>query len=123
MRSWARSHSSPEQLEGRKVDGRTDLFAFGAVLHEMITGRRPFAGESRASVIAAILTSDPPMSTLKPLTPPTLERVVKRCLAKEPVERWQTARDLGWELKWIAKKARTPHIVRGTKERASSRAR
>ena len=112
------SYSSPEQLEGRKVDGRTDLFAFGAVLYEMITGRKPFAGESRASVIAAILTSDPsPMSTLKPLTPPTLERVVKRCLAKEPVERWQTAPDLGWELKWIAEEG--AHAARREKERKS----
>jgi eukaryotic-like serine/threonine-protein kinase len=114
------SYISPEQLEGRKVDGRTDLFAFGAVLYEMVTGRRPFLGESRASVIAAILTSDPsPMSTLKPLTPATLERVVKRCLAKDPAERWQTARDLGWELKWIAEEgAHAANRERARKSRA-----
>jgi hypothetical protein len=112
------SYISPEQLEGRKVDGRTDLFAFGAVLYEMITGRRPFAGESRASVIAAILTSDPsPMSTLQPLTPPTLERLVKRCLAKDPTERWQTARDLGWELKWIAEEG--AHAANREREKKS----
>ncbi len=97
------SYMSPEQLEGRKVDPRTDLFAVGAVLYEMVTGRRPFAGESRASVIAAILTSDPsPMSELQPVIPPTLERVVRRSLAKSPDDRWQTARDLACELKWIA---------------------
>ena len=113
------SYISPEQLEGRKVDGRTDLFAFGAMLYEMTTGRRPFVGESRASVIASILTSDPPpMATLQPLAPPTLERVVKRCLAKDPAERWQTARDLGWELKWIA--AEGAHAAKVEAERKGS---
>jgi eukaryotic-like serine/threonine-protein kinase len=97
------SYMSPEQLEGRQVDARTDLFALGAVLHEMISGRRPFEGDSRASVIASVLTSDPPpLSTLQPLTPRMLERLVQRCLAKNREERWQTARDLGSELAWIA---------------------
>ena len=97
------SYMSPEQLQGQRVDRRTDLFAFGALLYEMITGCRPFPGESRAGVIAAILTSDPPLvSTLQPLVPLALERVVHRCLARDPAERWQTARDLGWELKRIA---------------------
>jgi eukaryotic-like serine/threonine-protein kinase len=114
------SYMSPEQLEGRKVDARTDLFAVGAVLYEMVTGRRPFAGDSRASVTAAILTSDPPpMSALQPVTPPTLERVVRRCLAKNPDDRWQTARDLGWELKAIAEQgAHTANVVRERKRRA-----
>jgi serine/threonine protein kinase len=112
------SYISPEQLEGRKVDSRTDLFAFGAVLYEMITGRRPFLGESKASVIAAILTSDPPpMSALKPLTPPALERVVTRCLAKDPTERFQTAGDLGWELTWIAEEG--AHAANRERERKS----
>lgn len=112
------SYMSPEQLEGRKVDARTDLFAVGAVLYEMVTGRRPFAGESRASVIAAILTSDPPpMSALQPVTPRTLERVVSRCLARNPDDRWQTARDLGWELKWIAEEG--AHATNRVKERTS----
>ena len=97
------SYMAPEQLEGRKVDARADLFALGAILYEMVTGRRAFAGDSRASVAAAILTSDPPlMSALQPFTPSALERVVRRCLAKSTDERWQTARDLGWELKSIA---------------------
>ena len=113
-------YMSPEQLEGRKVDARTDLFAVGVVLYEMVTGRRPFAGESRASVTAAILSSDPPpMSALQPVTPPALERVVSRCLAKNPDDRWQTARDLGWELKSIAEEgAHAANVVRERKRGA-----
>ncbi len=96
-------YMAPEQLEGREADARSDLFAFGAVVHEMLTGHRAFAGESQASVIAAILEHDPqPVSTRQPRTPPALDRVVKKCLAKDPDARWQTARDLGDELKWIA---------------------
>jgi eukaryotic-like serine/threonine-protein kinase len=95
-------YMAPEQLEGRDADARSDLFAFGAVLYEMATGRRAFVGESQASVIAAILEHDPPaISTLQPLTPPALDRVVRKCLAKDPEDRWQTARDLVDELKWV----------------------
>ena len=113
------SYMSPEQLEGRQVDARTDLFALGAVLYEMVTGRRPFAGESRASVIAAILT---PIRRLcrrfSQSHPPTLERVVRRCLAKNPEDRWQTARDLGWELSSIAEEgAHASTLVRQAKGR------
>jgi len=94
---------APEQLEGRANDGRTDLFAFGAVLYEMITGRKAFEGKSQASVMAAILEHDPPpISSLQPLTPPVLDRIVKKCLAKDPDERWQNAQDLASELQWIA---------------------
>src|ERR1700681_3109796 len=96
-------YMAPEQLEGKEVDARTDIFAFGAVVYEMVTGRRAFEGKSQASVISAILSSDPPpMSSLQPMTPPALDRVVKRCLAKETDERWQSANDLANELKWIA---------------------
>ena len=96
-------YMAPEQLEGREADARSDLFAFGAMLYEMLTGRRAFAGESHASVIAAILKTDPPpIGTSQPLTPPALDRVVHKCLAKDPDTRWQTARDLVDELKWIA---------------------
>ena len=83
---------APEQLEGKEVDARTDIFAFGAVVYEMATGKKAFEGKSQASVIATILETDPPpMSSLQPMTPPALDRVVKRCLAKDPDERWQTA--------------------------------
>src|SRR6202166_2296531 len=96
-------YMAPEQLEGKEVDARTDIFAFGAVVYEMATRKRAFEGKSQASVISAIMSSDPvPMTSLQPMTPPALDRVVKRCLAKEPDDRWQTARDLHQELKWIA---------------------
>jgi serine/threonine protein kinase/Tol biopolymer transport system component len=97
-------YMAPEQLEGRPVDARTDLFALGAVLYEMTTGQAPFQGSSKASVIVAILSEDPvPVSTRQPLTPPLLERVIQRCLAKEPDARWQTAADLGAELTYVGK--------------------
>ncbi len=95
-------YMAPEQLEGREADARTDVFAFGAVLYEMTTGKRAFEGKSQASVIAAILQKDPPpITALQPMTPPALDRVIKKCLAKDPDERWQTVQDLRDELKWI----------------------
>jgi eukaryotic-like serine/threonine-protein kinase len=95
-------YMAPEQLEGKEVDARTDIFAFGAVVYEMATRKRAFEGKSQASVISAIMSSDPaPMSSLQPMTPPALDRVVKRCLSKETDERWQSANDLTNELKWI----------------------
>ena len=95
-------YMAPEQLEGRETDARSDLFAFGAIVYEMATGRRAFQGATAASLIGAILHTDPPpVSTLQPLTPPGLDRIVARCLAKNPDDRWQTARDLVLELKWI----------------------
>jgi predicted Ser/Thr protein kinase len=96
-------YMAPEQVEGKEVDSRTDIFAFGVVMYEMATGRKAFEGESKASLTAAILTHEPPPITkIQPLAPPALERVVRRCLAKDPDERWQTTRDLTSELKWIA---------------------
>ncbi len=96
-------YMAPEQLEGKEVDARTDIFAFGAVVYEMATGKKAFEGKSQASLIAKILETDPlPMMSLQPVTPPALERTVKRCMAKEPDDRWQTARDLEVQLKWIA---------------------
>jgi serine/threonine protein kinase len=96
-------YMAPEQVEGKDVDARTDIFAFGAVVYEMATGKKAFEGKTSASVMAAILKDEPPaMSSLTPMTPPALDRVVKRCLAKDPENRWQTARDLELELKSIA---------------------
>jgi serine/threonine protein kinase/Tol biopolymer transport system component len=96
-------YMAPEQLEGKEVDARTDIFAFGAVVYEMATGKRAFEGKSQASVIGAILKDDPPpISSLQPMTPPALDRVVKKCLGKDPENRWQSARDLTDELRWIA---------------------
>ena len=95
-------YMAPEQLEGKEPDARTDIFAFGAVLHEMATGQRAFKGKSQASLIAAILASEPPpISRLQPLTPPALDRVVATCLAKDPDERWQSAHDLLKEMTWV----------------------
>src|SRR6202140_2216409 len=97
------AYMSPEQADGKRVDARSDIFSFGSVLYEMVTGRRAFAGKSQLSVAAAILEKDPePISTLQPLTPPALDRTIRVCLAKDAEERWQSARDLLLELKWIA---------------------
>src|SRR5215469_16480649 len=88
-------YMSPEQLEGKEADARSDIFSFGAVLYEMATGKRAFAGKSQYSVASAILERDPePMAAVQPMTPPALERLVKRCLAKDPEDRWQSARDV-----------------------------
>ncbi len=96
-------YMAPEQLEGKEADGRTDIFAFGAVLYEMATGRKAFSGASQASLISSIMSSEPPaISAIQPMTPPALDRVVRTCLAKDPEDRWQTAHDLESELKWIA---------------------
>jgi Tol biopolymer transport system component len=95
-------YMAPEQLEGKAADARTDLFALGSVLFEMVTGKRPFSGDSSTAVITAILTSEPPpMSAVRSLSPAALDRVVRTCLAKDPDERWQSASDLGRELSWI----------------------
>src|SRR5713226_6978172 len=96
-------YMAPEQLEGKEVDARTDIFAFGAVVYEMGTGKRTFEGKTQASVISAIMSSDPPpMSSLQPMTPPALDHLVKTCLAKERDERWQTAHDITKQMKWLA---------------------
>jgi eukaryotic-like serine/threonine-protein kinase len=95
-------YMSPEQLEGKEADERSDIFALGAVLYEMATGRRAFEGKSQTSVIAAILEREPPpISSLQPMSPPQLDRVVKLCLAKDPDERVQSAHDVKLQLEWI----------------------
>jgi Tol biopolymer transport system component len=96
-------YMSPEQLEGKEADARSDIFAFGAVLYEMATGQRAFGGKSQASLIASILKEEPrPIAELAPMTPPALDRVVRTCLAKDPDERWQTAHDVKLQLAWIS---------------------
>ena len=96
-------YMSPEQVEGEELDGRSDIFSLGAVLYEMLTGQRAFQGKSQLSVASAILEKEPaPISSIKPLTPPTLDHGIRKCLAKLPDERWQSAGDLASELKWMA---------------------
>jgi serine/threonine protein kinase len=96
-------YMAPETLEGREADERADLFALGAVLYEMLTGRPPFTGSTRASLVAAIISGQPtPVTSLQPEVSPALERVVNDCLAKDPESRWHSAHDLGSELRWLA---------------------
>ena len=95
-------YMAPEQLEGRTADARADLFALGVVLYEMTTGEPPFRGSSKASLMVAILSAEPvPLVTSPPLTQALFDRTIRRCLAKAPEGRWQTAADLGAELTYI----------------------
>jgi eukaryotic-like serine/threonine-protein kinase len=99
-------YMAPEQLEGKETDGRTDIFAFGTIVYEMVTGRKAFEGTSEASLIAAILKHDPPpITTMQRLAPPLLDLVVRRCLAKDPDERWHSAHDVLLALRGIAEPA------------------
>jgi eukaryotic-like serine/threonine-protein kinase len=96
-------YMSPEQVEGKEIDGRSDIFSLGAVLYEALTGQRAFEGKSQLSVASAILEKEPtPISSIKPLTPHNFDHIVRRCLAKDPDDRWQSARDLALELKSIS---------------------
>jgi serine/threonine protein kinase len=103
-------HISPEQLEGKPSDARTDIFAFGAVAYEMITGRRAFPAANQAQLVGAILKDDPPaIADLVPEAPRALSKTISRCLAKDPDERWQTANDLLYQLRSIASSPRASH--------------
>jgi serine/threonine protein kinase/Tol biopolymer transport system component len=96
-------YMAPEQVEGREADPRSDIWALGAVLYEMATGTRPFTGETPASVIGAILKDTPAsITTRRPLVPRALDDIIRRCLAKDPDERWQSSADVGWQLQLIA---------------------
>ena len=99
-------YMSPEQLEGKEADARSDIFSFGVVLYEMITGKRPFAGGSQASLIASILKEQPrPVQEFQPVTPPGLDRVLQTCLEKDPEKRWQSAREVKHALEWMVQAA------------------
>jgi serine/threonine-protein kinase len=112
-------YMAPEQLEGGEADARTDIFAFGAVVYEMLTGKKAFEAKSQATLIAAIIGGEPPsIVASQPVVPPSLDRVVKKCLAKDPRARWQTARDLHDELQWITESRSQPN---GASQRPADR--
>jgi len=114
-------YMSPEQLQaqatGQEIDGRSDIFSFGLVLYEMLTGRRAFEGSSPASVIAGIM--ERPAPSIADVAPPALDRVLQRCLEKDPDDRWQTVRDLKAELEWIAGAAPEPAPANSTIRKGS----
>ena len=113
---------SPEQLEGKEADARSDIFAFGAVVYELVTGEKAFAGESQASIIASVLGADPvPLTTRQPQTPFLLDRLVQRCLAKDPEQRWQSMRDVLLELKWIRERPLQPERITAPVQRRAVR--
>jgi eukaryotic-like serine/threonine-protein kinase len=117
-------YMAPEQLDGRPTDARTDIFAFGAVIYEAISGRRPFEGATDDGVIGAILGVEPPsLADVRTATPPLLSRIVTTCLAKNPAERWQTARDLHRALIWSRDTDTSPRDLTATSERSRLRER
>src|SRR3954471_15132738 len=97
---------APEQVEGGEADAPTDIFAFGSVLYEMITGKKAFEGRTQTNLVAAILERDPPpLTSVRPLAPLLVDSIVRKCLAKNPDDRWQGASDLGSALRWAAEGA------------------
>ncbi len=117
-------YMAPEQLEGREADARTDLWAFGCVLYEMATGKRAFDGKSQASLISSIMSAEPPqISTIAPMSPPALDRLVRACLAKDPDERIQTAHDVKLQLDWIREAGSAAGVAAPVAARRKSRER
>jgi Tol biopolymer transport system component len=117
-------YMAPEQLEGKEADARSDIWALGCVLYEMATGKKAFQGRSQASLISAIMSAEPPApTTLAPLTPPALERLIRACLAKDPEERVQTAHDVKLELGWIAEGGSRAGVPAAVSARRRSRER
>jgi Tol biopolymer transport system component len=117
-------YMSPEQVEGKEVDGRSDIFSLGAVLYEMLTGQRAFEGKSQLSVASAILEKEPaPISSVKPMTPPALDHTIRRCLAKEQERRWQSAGDLARELEWVAESGSPAGVSAPSSARSKTRER
>ena len=114
-------YMAPEQLEGKEADARTDVFAFGCVLYEMATGKKAFSGRTQASLISSILRDDPqPISQVQPMSPPALDRIVQTCLAKDPEDRWQSAADIGRELRWIGEGVSSGPVPTVVRRRARS---
>jgi len=117
-------YMSPEQLEGQDADARSDIFALGAVLYEMAAGKKAFDGKGRASLIASIMSSHPaPISSIQPMTPPALDRVIRTCLEKDPEARWQTAHDVALQLQWIDEGGSAAGIPKPVASRRRSRER
>src|SRR6202043_2183899 len=117
-------YMSPEQIEGKEADARSDIFAFGAVLYEMVTGKRPFAGKSQISLASSILERDPdPVSSVKPETPSGLEHLMMTCLQKNPDDRFQSAHDIKLELQWIAAARTEPAVAALPPSRSRTRER
>jgi len=117
-------YMSPEQLEGKEADTRSDIFSFGAVLYEMATGKKAFEAKSQASLIAAILEHDPaPITTVQPMAPLALEHVIQTCLVKDPEGRWQSAHDVARELAWIAQSGGATTDLAASPPRKSNRER
>jgi eukaryotic-like serine/threonine-protein kinase len=111
-------YMAPEQLEGKTTDPRTDLFALGSVIYEMLTGKKAFEAKSRAGLIGAIMEAEPPsIAAVQPLASPSVERIVRRCLAKDPDDRWQSARDLWHELRWVTDEPSTRGLAGSTRSR------
>jgi len=110
-------YMAPEQLEGKEADKRSDIFALGSVLYEMVSGKRAFEGKTTASTIASILAAEPkPLSAMQPLSPPALEHVIATCIAKDPEERWQSCADVSRELEWAAQAPKPAEVSpRGTR--------
>lgn len=116
-------YMAPEQLEGAEADARTDIFSLGALIYEMATGHKAFEGRSQASLISAIMSSEPPaLSTVQAMTPVALDQVVKTCLAKDPDARWQAAHDVLVQLKWIAGAGATAELAAPAAARFRKRA-
>ena len=117
-------YMAPEQIEGKEADARSDIFAFGAVLYEMVAGKRPFSGKSQISLASSILESEPePVGKLKPTTPPAFEHVVTTCLQKNPEERYLAAHDIKLELQWIAADRPAPAVAEPLPLRSQTRER
>jgi serine/threonine protein kinase len=117
-------YMSPEQLEGKEADERSDLWALGCVLYEMATGKRAFDGKSQASLITSIMGSEPaPISQVAPMAPPALDRVVRACLAKDPADRLQSAHDVKLQLAWIVEGGSQAGVPKPVATRRRSRER